>query len=81
MGEQITEVGNSGKSAPSFEGYIDKREVGKRLQIRPRTVDDWLKRGILPFYRIGRSVRLKWSEVEQHLRQTSRICHADEDEV
>ena len=49
------------------EPFIDKAEVGKRLGMRPRTIDDWMERGLLPFYKLGRSVRFKWSEVEAHL--------------
>lgn len=57
-----------------FEEYIDKAEVGKRLRMRPRTIDDWMKRGLLPYYKVGRSVRFKWSEVTTHLAQTCRVC-------
>ena len=57
-----------------FEEFIDKPEVGKRLGMRPRTVDDWMKRGLLPYYKVGRSVRFKWSEIEAHLGQTCRVC-------
>lgn len=60
-------------SAP-VEPFIDKPEVGKRLAMRPRTVDDWMKRGLLPYYKVGRSVRFKWSEIETHLGQTCRVC-------
>jgi len=60
-------------SAP-VEPFIDKAEVGRRLGMRPRTVDDWMQRGLLPFYKLGRSVRFKWSEVEAHLTANYRVC-------
>lgn len=60
-------------TAMPFEYYIDKAEVSKRLCVQPRTVDDWMKKRILPFYKVGRSVRFKWSEIEKHLANTSRI--------
>ena len=56
------------------EPFIDKAEVGRRLGMRPRTVDDWMSRGLLPFYKLGRSVRFKWSEVESHLAANYRVC-------
>jgi hypothetical protein len=28
--------------------------------MQPRTADDWMKRGILPFYKIGHSVAFRW---------------------
>ena len=64
----------AGTSGPLYEPYIDKREVGRRTQMRPRTVDDWMKRGLLPYYKVGRSVRFKWSEVESHLAANCRVC-------
>ena len=62
-------------NGPTFEPYIDKREVGRRTQMRPRTIDDWMQRGLLPYYKVGRSVRFKWSEVETHLATNCRICN------
>ena len=56
------------------ESFIDKAEVGKRLAMKPRTIDDWMKRGLLPFYKMGRAVRFKWSEVEAHLSANCRVC-------
>jgi excisionase family DNA binding protein len=44
--------------------------------MRPRTVDDWMKRGLLPYYKVGHAVRFKWSEVEAHLAQTCRVVKA-----
>jgi excisionase family DNA binding protein len=56
------------------ELYIDKAEVGRRLGIRPRTVDAWLSQKILPFYRIGkRAIRFRYSEVQAHLAATCRV--------
>jgi len=33
-----------------------------------------MKRGILPYYKIGRSVSFKWSEIEAALARTCRVC-------
>lgn len=63
--------------APTEEGvelYIKKSEVARRLQKTVRTVDSLMRRGVLPFYKIGRSVVFKWSDVESHLGQTCRVC-------
>jgi len=58
------------------EEFIDKREVARRLKKRVRTIDNWMKRGILPYYKIGRSVCFRWSEIEAALARTCRICRA-----
>jgi len=55
------------------EGFIGKAEVARRLNKTLRTVDNWMQQGILPYYKIGRSVEFKWSEIEVHLAQTCRV--------
>ena len=64
---------SAGATDQSFEPFIDKKEAGRRLGIKPRTLDDWLKNGRVPFYRINRSVRMRWSEVTAHLAETCRV--------
>jgi excisionase family DNA binding protein len=61
------------KTPAHEEAFINKLEVSKRLGKTLRTVDNWMNRGILPYYKIGRSVEFRWSEVEQHLAQTARV--------
>lgn len=63
---------NTPVPAPA-EPYITKNEVARRLGKTLRTVDNWMKRGILPYYKIGRSVVFKWSDVEATLAQTCRV--------
>jgi len=55
------------------EPFINKPEVARRLGKTVRTVDNWTKRGILPYYKIGRSVEFRWSEVKMQLSQTARV--------
>jgi excisionase family DNA binding protein len=56
------------------EGFIKKDEVAKRLGKTVRCIDNWMARGLIPFFKIGRSVMFKWSDVESHLAQTCRVC-------
>lgn len=56
------------------EGFINKAEVARRLNKRVRTIDNWMRRGILPYYKMGRSVAFKWSEVEAHLQEHFKVC-------
>ena len=55
------------------EGFITKADVAQRLGKTLRTVDNWMNRGLLPYYKIGRSVCFRWSEVQSHLAQTTRV--------
>lgn len=61
-------------TGPVTEGYIDKREVARRLRCGMRTLDRWMKRGIVPHFKISKKVLFKWSEVEGVLE---RNCHVD----
>ena len=56
------------------EVFIGKPEVARRLNKTIRTVDNWMSRGILPYYKIGRSVEFKWSDVESYLAKTCRVA-------
>ena len=56
------------------EPFINKAEAARRLGIAPRTLDQWLHDGRIPFYRIGHSCRLRWSEVQAHLAATCRVA-------
>jgi excisionase family DNA binding protein len=64
----------TGQPPAQPEGYIGKPEVALRLNKTLRTVDNWMQRGLLPYYKIGRSVVFKWSDVESHLAQTCRVA-------
>lgn len=57
------------------EGYITKEEVARRLKKTIRTVENWQRRGFLPFIKAGRSVLFKWSDCEAHLQKNFRVCH------
>ena len=61
---------------PAPEVYITRAEVARRLHRCLRTVDNWMQRGLIPYYKIGKTVSFKWSEVEAHLRDTFRVDRA-----
>jgi excisionase family DNA binding protein len=64
----------TGQPPAAPEGFIGKPEVARRLNKTIRTVDNWMSRGLLPYYKIGRSVEFKWSDVESHLERTCRVA-------
>ena len=55
------------------EPYIDKAEVARRLRKQVRTIDNWMRDGKLPYFKIGRSVNFKWSDVEAYLAANFRV--------
>lgn len=55
------------------EGYLTKREIAKRLHRTPRTIETWMRRGYLPYIKIGRSVLFRWADIERHFAENNRI--------
>lgn len=55
------------------EPFIDTKELCRRLLIKPRTASAWTQSGRLVYYKLGRVVRFKWSEVTAHLAATCRV--------
>jgi excisionase family DNA binding protein len=55
------------------EPFISKREVARRLERTPRTVEGLMRRGIIPYYKLGYRVAFRWSEIQEHLAQTCRV--------
>jgi predicted DNA-binding transcriptional regulator AlpA len=74
MTMQANQVVATGTQSVPVEEFINKSEVARRLKKTVRCVDNWMSRGILPYYKIGRSVAFKWSEIEAALARTCRVC-------
>lgn len=55
------------------EGYIDKHECARLLGRTVRSVDTYMAEGLIPYYKLGRTVAFKWSEVDAHIRQHHRV--------
>ena len=55
------------------EPFLDRQEVARRFQVGSRVLAEWLETGVLPYYRLGRTVRFRWSEIEVHLNRFCRV--------
>jgi excisionase family DNA binding protein len=51
------------------DGLLSKKEVAARLRISPRTLDKWMRNGRIGFFKIGKSVRFRWPDVLEKLRE------------
>ncbi len=47
------------------ETYLTRQEAANLLQLSLPTLDGYCKRGFLPSYRIGKTIRFKESEIKQ----------------
>ncbi len=47
----------------AIDGLLTKRGLAPRLEISPRTLDAWMKRGFVPYIKIGKTVRFRLEDV------------------
>ena len=55
------------------EDYITKQEVAKRMRKPVRTVEAWMREGIIPFYKVKQACRFRWSEIQEHWAARYRV--------
>ncbi len=48
---------------------LNKGEAAARLRIGRRSVDNWMKRGWLPYIKLGKTVRFVWGDVLAKLNE------------
>ena len=55
-------------NVPQEEGFMKKADLAKRLGLKSRSIDNWMKAGIIPYMKIGKhAVRFYWPEVKKSL--------------
>ena len=66
-----TETSSATKTAPPR--YLDKTSAADLFGVSPRTLDSWMSRRLVPFYRIGRTVRFDPDDIQKHLQAAHRV--------
>jgi predicted site-specific integrase-resolvase len=51
----------------AIDGLLSKRGLAPKLQISPRTLSYWMKRGWVPYIKIGKTVRFRLEDVLEKL--------------
>ena len=52
----------------AIDGLLTKRGLAPKLQISTRTLDSWMKKGFVPFIRVGgKTVRFRLADVIEKL--------------
>lgn len=49
------------------DDLLIKREVAAKLRRSVRTIDAWMREGKLPYFKVGRTVMFRWSDVLEKL--------------
>ena len=70
----MNEQNNNNTMRTEPEGFITKETLAIRLSRTVRTVENWQRRGIIPYVKCGRCVLFKWTDVETHLQTHFRVC-------
>lgn len=53
-----------GRATDAVRGLLRRREIASKCGVSPRTIDDWQKKGVIPFLRLGkRCIRFDLSRV------------------
>jgi excisionase family DNA binding protein len=53
----------------AIDGLLTKRGLAPRLEISTRTLSDWMRRGWIPYIKIGKSVRFRLDDVLAKLNE------------
>ena len=69
-----------GETANSHEAVqprlLTKSEVAAYAQCTTRCIDNWMRHGYLPYFKIGRTVRFKGGDVDAYLSANFRVARA-----
>lgn len=57
----------------SPDEMLEKPETANRLKVSKRTLDAWMRGGLVPYLKIGKTVRFRWPDVVAHLQQNNCI--------
>lgn len=71
---QMPEVSNASPPGNPSDVMLNKRELAVQLKMTVRTVENWQRRGILPFVKVGKVVLFHWPDVVAHLKSNFRVC-------
>ncbi|MBM3834567.1 MAG: helix-turn-helix domain-containing protein [Verrucomicrobia bacterium] len=59
------------------EDCLTKEDLAQRYRVTVRTIDNWMRVG-MPYYKILKSVRFKWSAVQQCIDETKSFNRVGE---
>ena len=71
--EKTTDGVRSGTNGTDgMHEFVTKKELASVLMVSVRTIENWLRIGILPVIRVGKILRFDKAEVVQHLKLNFR---------
>ena len=49
--------------------FLTVEEIAKQMKVKEFTVRDWIRKGELPAYKVGRTLRVRKSDFEEFLKK------------
>lgn len=71
---QILQVSNPTPMGNPSDVMLNKKELAERLKMTVRTVENWQRRGVLPYVKVGKVVLFHWPDVVDFLKGNFRVC-------
>ena len=51
-----------------IQKLLTKTQLAEQMCVQPRTIDNWMKVGLVPHLKIGKTVRFEFSSVMEKLK-------------
>jgi predicted DNA-binding transcriptional regulator AlpA len=52
-----------------LDEYLTKRQVADSFQVTERCIDQWMKQGILPYFKLSKAVRFSRESIQKHIEE------------
>ena len=60
----------------TMKQMLTKKQMAAFAGVQPRTIDNWMKVGLMPYLKIGKTVRFDPDAVMKHLHKYKQGGHA-----
>lgn len=54
--------------------YLSKDELAQKVDVTVRTIESWMKHRLVPYEKIGRTVRFCWPVVKSYWAEHCRVA-------
>lgn len=58
------------------EGFLTKAQLAERVGVSMRTLESWMAKRMIPYVKIGKTVRFRWLDVEDTIKRNFGIGYA-----
>ena len=76
---EIENGGGAKQIVPPGNNLLTKSHVASMCQVTLRTVDRWMQCGALVYYKIGRTVRFRLTDLQEHWNARCRVARGRSD--